>query len=247
MCGGVDDLITGNKFHQNRSRGFGATGVRKLGSPIDLACRPYNSSALPCWLWGGVFVDTMLVVVRFRPPHISLPRMSPSIQKPGHASKLLVVVRVAEVECIRDNLSLTRTTGIQKVRRLIQMDIINFADIVLLVSTVCRYNIAQLISRRCFTIYGYYVYAAYFYRRSSVVCLSVCHNLEPCNNDWTDRDVVWSLDSHRRKEPRVQIPECEGAIILREEKLHIDRVKWRHISMVTIRSPFWRSTPSYCA
>jgi len=27
----------------------------------------------------------------------------------------------------------------------------------------------------------------------------------------------------------------------------IDRVKWRHISMVTIRSPFCRSTPSYCA
>jgi len=27
----------------------------------------------------------------------------------------------------------------------------------------------------------------------------------------------------------------------------IDRVKWRHISMVAIRSPFCRSTPSYCA
>jgi len=27
----------------------------------------------------------------------------------------------------------------------------------------------------------------------------------------------------------------------------IDRVKWRHISMVTIRSPFCRSTPSYYA
>jgi len=25
-----------------------------------------------------------------------------------------------------------------------------------------------------------------------------------------------------------------------------DRVKWRHISMVAIRSPFCRSTPSYC-
>jgi len=29
--------------------------------------------------------------------------------------------------------------------------------------------------------------------------------------------------------------------------LKIDRVKWRHISMVAIRSPFCRSTPSYCA
>ena len=27
----------------------------------------------------------------------------------------------------------------------------------------------------------------------------------------------------------------------------IDRVKWRHISMVAIRSPFCRSAPSYCA
>ena len=51
MCGGVHDVITGNKFDQNRLRGFRATGVQKLGTPIDLACRPYNSSALPCWLW----------------------------------------------------------------------------------------------------------------------------------------------------------------------------------------------------
>ena len=49
MCGGVHDVITGNKFHQNRSRGF--RGVQKSDTPIDLACRPYNSSALPCWLW----------------------------------------------------------------------------------------------------------------------------------------------------------------------------------------------------
>jgi len=51
MFGGFNDVITDNKFDQNRSRGFRATGVRKLGSPIDLACRLYNSSALPCWLW----------------------------------------------------------------------------------------------------------------------------------------------------------------------------------------------------
>jgi len=51
MCGGVHDVITGNKFHQNRLRGFRVTGVQKSGTPIDLACRPYNSSALPCWLW----------------------------------------------------------------------------------------------------------------------------------------------------------------------------------------------------
>jgi len=28
---------------------------------------------------------------------------------------------------------------------------------------------------------------------------------------------------------------------------YVDRVKWRHISVVAIRSPFCRSTPSYCA
>jgi len=38
-------------FRQNRSRGFRATEVRILGSPIDLVCRPYNSLALSCWLW----------------------------------------------------------------------------------------------------------------------------------------------------------------------------------------------------
>jgi len=43
--------ISSSKFHQNRWIGFRATGVRKSGSPIDLACRPYNSSALVCWLW----------------------------------------------------------------------------------------------------------------------------------------------------------------------------------------------------
>jgi len=51
MCDGVHDVITGNKFRQNRYMGFRATGVGKSGSPIDLACRSYNSSALPCWLW----------------------------------------------------------------------------------------------------------------------------------------------------------------------------------------------------
>jgi len=34
MCGGAHDVITGNKFHENRSRGFRATGARKLGLPL---------------------------------------------------------------------------------------------------------------------------------------------------------------------------------------------------------------------
>jgi len=49
------------------------------------------------------------------------------------------------------------------------MDIMSFVDIVSLVSTICRYNIAQSIIRP-------------HLRRSSMVSvgLSVCHNLEPC-------------------------------------------------------------------
>jgi len=67
---------------------------------------------------------------------------------------------------------LSYTGGVQKVRRLIQRDIINFTDIVLLViSTICRYNITQPIIRQDAS--HYYVDAAYCYTRSSVVCLSI--------------------------------------------------------------------------
>ena len=30
---------------------------------------------------------------------------------------------------------------------------------------------------------------------------SVCNNLEPCKNGWTNRDVVWGVDSGGSKEP----------------------------------------------
>ena len=46
VCDGGHNVISGNKFHQNRSRGFRATGVQKSGTPIDLACRPYNPTML---------------------------------------------------------------------------------------------------------------------------------------------------------------------------------------------------------
>jgi len=69
----------------------------------------------------------------------------------------------------------------------------------------------------------YYVDAAYCYRRSSVVCLSVCRsvcgNREPSKNGWTDRDAVWGADSGG---PRnhvlhiVSVSPREGAI-LRED------------------------------
>jgi len=73
VCGGVYDVITGNKFHQNRSRCFRATGVRKLGSPIDLACRPYNSSALPCWLWSPKGAEPSQYRVNRRSRNVWLP------------------------------------------------------------------------------------------------------------------------------------------------------------------------------
>jgi len=45
-----------------------------------------------------------------------------------------------------------------------------------------------------------YVDAAYCYRRSSVVCLSVCHDCEPWENGWTDQDDIWVVDSGGSKE-----------------------------------------------
>jgi len=51
--------------------------------------------------------------------------------------------------------------------------------------------------------------AAYCHRRSSVVCqsvgLSVCHDREPCKNRYTDRDVVWFMDSGGPKEPCIRL------------------------------------------
>jgi len=39
-----------------------------------------------------------------------------------------------------------------------------------------------------------YVDAAYSYRPSSVVCLSVCHTSEPCKNGCTNRAAIWVED-----------------------------------------------------
>jgi len=53
-----------------------------------------------------------------------------------------------------------------------------------------------------------YVELNYCYRRSSVVCLSlcrsVCHDREPCKNRWTDGDAIWAVDSGEPKEPRIR-------------------------------------------
>ena len=47
--------------------------------------------------------------------------------------------------------------------------------------------------------------AAYCYRRSSVVCMSVgLSQLWALQNGWTDRDAVWNVDSVGRKEPCIR-------------------------------------------
>jgi len=40
---------------------------------------------------------------------------------------------------------------------------------------------------------------AYYCRWNSAVCLSACHNSEPCKNGWTDWDFVWDMDSGGRE------------------------------------------------
>jgi len=49
-----------------------------------------------------------------------------------------------------------------------------------------------------------YIYAAYCYRPSSMVCLSVCHSSDPCKNGWTDWVAVWVEDSGGPKEPCIR-------------------------------------------
>jgi len=46
--------------------------------------------------------------------------------------------------------------------------------------------------------------AAYCYRLSSVVCRSVCHTSEPCENGWPDRVGVWVENSSETKEPCIR-------------------------------------------
>jgi len=67
-------------------------------------------------------------------------------------------------------------------------------------STTANVLYAEIQTEVCYTLYSRttyvaYVDAAYCYRPSSVVCQSVCHCSESCQNGWTDRDAVWDLDS----------------------------------------------------
>ena len=64
-----------------------------------------------------------------------------------------------------------------------------------------------------------YVDAVHCYRRSSVVCLSVCRDRETYKNSWTDRYAVWDMDSGGRKKHCRSITwgsdtPLEGAILM---------------------------------
>jgi len=106
------------------------------------------------------------------------------------------------------------------------MDIIEFIDIVSMVSTTCHYRIAQLIIRPHLTTTRMYCRVMRHFVTDGVpgeawsVCLSVgrsvCHNFEPCWNGWTDRDAVWDVDSCGSREPCVRLgpdPPYECAIL----------------------------------
>ena len=63
-----------------------------------------------------------------------------------------------------------------------------------------------------------YVNAAYCYRVSSVVCLSVCRSVcrETCRNGWTDPGAVWVVDSGGPNEPCIKWGSrstCKAAIL----------------------------------
>ena len=64
-----------------------------------------------------------------------------------------------------------------------------------------------------------YIDAAYCYRLSSVICLSVYHSSEPCRNDWMDQDVICVEDSGGPIGRRNHVldggpdPPCKGVII----------------------------------
>jgi len=86
---------------------------------------------------------------------------------------------------------------------------------VLQMSVLSSNNICKFIDKRCICqILGLYflatsqycvhVDAAYCYRRSSVVCLSICHSRERFKNGWNDRYAVWVVDVGAPKEPCVR-------------------------------------------
>ena len=69
----------------------------------------------------------------------------------------------------------------------------------------------------------------------------------------TDRQTYRQTDKQRRKHNLLGGDNYSSSFgveywrVLAAAAFFIDRVKWRHISMVAIRSPFCRSRPSYCA
>jgi len=65
--------------------------------------------------------------------------------------------------------------------------------------TILRFSVSLFIIRPHHSTT--YIDAAYCYRPSSVVYLSVCHASEPCRNGCTNRDAVWVVDLGGPREP----------------------------------------------
>jgi len=81
------------------------------------------------------------------------------------------------------------------------MDIMNFIDIVRLVSTNFHYNIAQVIIKPHLTILCRCGLLLQNEKRGVSVCLSIGLSQSwSYKNSWTDRDAIWSVDSGGHKE-----------------------------------------------
>jgi len=74
--------------------------------------------------------------------------------------------------------------------------------------------------------------AVYCYRPSSVVCRSVCHTCEPCENGWTDRDAVMVEESSWWRPD----PPGEGAILRGKGASHSIGTRCGHLCKKLNRS-----------
>jgi len=69
MCGGVHDVITGNKFHQNRLRGFRDTGVQNIGYSHWLGLSPLQQfsttvlTVIGCRILGTVCLTVLCLLI----------------------------------------------------------------------------------------------------------------------------------------------------------------------------------------
>jgi len=58
---------------------------------------------------------------------------------------------------------------------------------------------------------------------SSVVCILVCHDSEPCKNGSTDRDAVWVVDTGGPQEPRIRRQCTMAQSVKYDLTIHVQR------------------------